>query len=92
MFQSFQVTGFIKSIGESKTFSEKYSERTFVVEYQSSADYKYDVALTLSNTRLGMIDAFVAGENVTVSFNIQSRAVKGVYYTKLNVWKVEHAR
>ena len=91
-FQTFQVTGVITAIEAVVEFSEKYKERTFVVKYDTSADYSYDAALALANTKLGMIDDFKVGDNVIVHFNLSSRQVKGNYYTKLNVWKIEHQR
>jgi len=91
-YQTFEVTGVIDEIEQEKKFSEKYSERIFVVEYESSADYKYKVALTLANTKMGLIDSFAIGQKVTVGFNLSSREVKGNYFTKLNVWKIDHAR
>ena len=92
MFQTFQVTGVITAIEAVVEFSEKYKERTFVVKYDTSADYSYDAALALANTKLAMIDDFKVGDNVIVHFNPSSRQVKGNYYTKLNVWKIEHQR
>jgi len=91
-YQTFEITGVIVDIEQEKKFSEKYSERTIVLEYESSADYKYKVALTLANTKMGLIDAFAIGQKVVVNFNISSREVNGNYYTKLNVWKVDYAR
>lgn len=92
MFQTFQVSGVITAIEGVVEFSEKYKERNFVVKYDSSADYSYDAALTLANTKVGMIDDFSVGENVTVHYNVSSRKVKDNYYTKLNVWKIEKQR
>lgn len=91
-FQTFQVSGPITAIEDVVEFSPKYKEKTFVVKYSSSADYSYDVALSLANTKLGMIDDFKVGDNVIVHFNVSSRLAKGNYYTKLNVWKIEHQR
>lgn len=92
MFQTFQISGKITAIEEVVNFSEKYQEKTFVVKYATSADYSYDAALTLANTKIGMIDDFKVGDAVTVSFNPSSRKVKDNFYTKLNVWKIEHQR
>lgn len=92
MFQTFQVTGPITAIDAEKEFSPKYKEKAFVVKYDTSADYSYDAALTLANTKIGMLNDFKIGDNVTVHFNVSSREVKGTYYTKLNVWKIEHQR
>jgi hypothetical protein len=92
MFQTFQISGAITAIEPVVEFSEKYKEKTFVVKYDTSADYAYDAALTLANTKLGMIDDFKVGDNVIVHFNPSSRLAKGNYYTKLNVWKIEHQR
>lgn len=92
MFQTFQVTGQIMAIEKEVVFSPKYTEKTFAVKYDTSADYSYDAALTLANTKINMIDDFKVGDNVTVHFNLSSRKVKDNYYTKLNVWKIEHQR
>lgn len=92
MFQTFQVTGVITAIEAAVEFSEKYKEKTFSVKYDTSADYAYDAACTLANTKIGMIDGFNVGDNVIVHFNVSSRKVKDNYYTKLNVWKIEPAR
>jgi len=89
MFQTFQIVGVIQSIEEPVTISENYTERVFVVKYESNAEYSYDVALTLVNGKMNMIDAFREGEKVTVHFNLSSRKAKGNYYTKLNAWKIE---
>jgi len=91
-YQTFQISGEIKTIEDVVNFSEKYQEKTFVVVYDTSADYSYDAALTLANTKIGMIDDFKVGDHVTVHFNPSSRKVKGNFYTKLNVWKIERQR
>ncbi len=90
MFQTFQITGEITAIEKAVEFSPKYTERTFSVKYATSADYSYDAALTLANTKISMLDGFNVGDNVLVHFNPSSRKVKDNYYTKLNVWKIEH--
>lgn len=92
MFQTFQVTGVITAIEAEVEFSQKYKERVFVVKYDTSADYAYDAALTMANTKTGLIDGFEVGDNVIVHFNVSSRKVKDNYYTKLNVWKIEPSR
>jgi hypothetical protein len=91
-FQTFQISGKITAIEQAVKFSEKYTERTFVVKYATSTDYSYDAALALANTKLGMIDDFKVGDTVTVHFNPSSREAKGNWFTKLNVWKIEHQR
>ena len=92
MFQTFQITGQITAIEDAVEFSPKYTEKTFLVKYDTSADFSYDAALTLANTKIGMIDSFNVGDNVVVHFNPSSRKAKGNYYTKLNVWKIEAKR
>jgi hypothetical protein len=42
--------GRITAIEQVVEFSEKYKEN-FVVKYDTSADYAYDAALTLANTK-----------------------------------------
>lgn len=91
-FQTFQVTGVITAIEAVREFSPKYKEKVFVVEYSSSADYKHQAALKLSNTKIGMIDDFNVGDNVIVHFNPSSKEAKGNWFTNLNVWKIEKQR
>lgn len=89
MYQAFEISGVITKIEDVVSFSEKYKEKVFVVKYDSSPDYSYSVALTLANTKIGMIDPYAVGDSVIVNFNMSSRNVKGSYYTKLNVWKID---
>lgn len=89
MYQAFEISGVITKIEDVVSFSEKYKEKVFVVKYHSSPDYSYNVALTLANTKIGMIDPYVVGDSVVVSFNVSSRKFNDSYYTKLNVWKID---
>jgi hypothetical protein len=63
----FQISGSYYCWTGSREFSEKYKRKTFVVKYDTSADYAYDAAL-VANTKLGMIDDFNVGDSVTRSF------------------------
>ena len=92
MFQTFQIRGIIKKINKPIVYGPKYEELVFTVEYSSSAEYTYTVACSLSNTRLGMIKPFNGGDDVIVHFNLSSREAKGNYFTKVNVWKIDHQR
>jgi hypothetical protein len=73
-FKHFQISGRITAIEQVVEFSENLCSKN----YDTSADYAYDAALTLANTKLGMIDDFNVGDNVTVHFNPSSRLAKGI--------------
>jgi hypothetical protein len=90
----FKLTGTIKMIEAKQEISEKFSKREFVVTINESDKYPQDILLQLTNAKCDILDSFMEGQGVDVSFNLRGRAwtspngeVK--YFNTLEAWRVE---
>lgn len=89
----YQLTGLIKVINDTQEISEKFKKREFVVT-DNSGQYPQDILLQLTQDRVGLIDGYQVGQQVTVSFNLRGREWtnkegKVVYFNSLDAWKVQ---
>lgn len=84
-----QITAKIKHINETEVISDKYKKRTFVV---TTADkYPQDIMFQCSQDKVDVLNGFVPGHEVTVSFNLRGREYNGKYYNSLEAWRVSFA-
>jgi len=89
----FKVTGTIKFIGETINVTEKFSKRDLVITDQSM--YPQDISFQVSQDNCQLLDPFVNGDLIEVSFNLRGREwinpttgeVK--YFNTLDAWKIE---
>lgn len=88
-----QIEGVITKVsdvieGTSKSSGKSWKKLTFVI--QTSSEYPKNVAFTVFGQE--KVDNFVkynkVGQNVEVSFNVESREYNDRYYTDLQAWKV----
>lgn len=89
------MSGSIKVIGQEQQVTEKFSKREFVVT-DTSSQYPQDIMFQLTKDKCSVLDQFIEGENVEVSFNLRGREwispqgeVK--YFNTLEAWRVEKA-
>jgi len=73
--------------GVSKAGKE-WKKREFVIEMVDGS-YTKQICFTLFNDKISIIDNFQTGENVTVSFSLESREYNGRWYHNVNAWRVE---
>lgn len=88
-----EVTGKIKSIGDTITVSEKFKKRDFVIETEEK--YPQFIPFELHQDSCDMIDVYNEGDKVTVSYNNKGRQwvdTKGETKTflTLQAWKIQH--
>jgi hypothetical protein len=89
----FKVTGTVKVIGETIAVTEKFSKRDLVITDQSM--YPQDISFQVSQDNCQLLDPFVNGDLIEVSFNLRgrewtnptTREVK--YFNTLDAWKIE---
>lgn len=88
-----QITGVITKItetqeGQSKSSGKSWKKLGFVV--QTASEYPKDVYFTVFGEE--KVDNFLkynkVGQNVDVSFNVESREYNERFYTDLQAWKV----
>ena len=87
------MSGSIKMIGQEQQVTEKFSKRDFVVT-DTSSQYPQDISFQLTKDKCSVLDQFMEGENVEVTFNLRGREwtspqgeVK--YFNTLEAWRVE---
>jgi len=89
----YKVTGTVKFIGETINVTEKFSKRDLVITDQSQ--YPQDISFQLSQDKVDLLDSFVQGDLIEVSFNLRGREwvnpttgeVK--YFNTLDAWRIE---
>jgi len=92
---SFKLTGAIKMIGQTVNVSEKFSKRDIVVTDTTSM-YPQDILFQFTQDKCALLDTFMEGQQVEVSFNLRGREwtspqgeVK--YFNTLEGWRIEAA-
>lgn len=91
---SFSIKGNIVNIlkiesGVSRAGNE-WKKQEFVVETQEQ--YPRKICFTLFNEKTSMLEGFSAGQEVEVSFNVESREYNGKWFHNINAWKIEPAQ
>lgn len=87
------MSGSIKVIGQTQQVSEKFSKRDFVVT-DTSSQYPQDISFQLAQDKCNVLDSFMEGESVEVSFNLRGRAWQSPqgdvkYFNTLEAWRIE---
>ena len=88
---SLQVKGKIQQIlkpesGVSRAGKE-WNKQEFVIETEEQFPRK--VCFTLFNDKTELIKDLSEGEEVDVSFNLESREFNGKWYHNINAWKID---
>lgn len=88
---SLQVKGKVQQIlqpesGVSRAGKE-WKKQEFVIETEEQFPRK--ICFTLFNDKTSLIDGLSAGEEVDVSFNVESREYNGKWFHNINAWKIE---
>ena len=86
-----QVKGKIQQIlkmesGISRAGNE-WKKQEFVIETEEQFPRK--VCFTLFNDKTSLLSGFNTGNEVEVSFNLESREFNGKWFTSVNAWKIE---
>ena len=86
-----QVKGKIQQVlkpesGVSKAGNE-WKKQEFVIE--TIDQFSRKICFTLFNDKLSLIDGISNGDEVEVSFNIESREFNGKWFHNINAWKID---
>lgn len=82
-----ELTGTIKEIFDTQTFTSGFSKREFVITTQEQ--YPQQVKFEMTKDRADIIESLAIGDLVRVSFNVRGNEYQGKYYVSLQGWKVE---
>ena len=76
---------------QSKDGSKTYTKREFIATEKDSK-YPKDICFTLfGEDKVKMLDGFIAGNNLEVMYDLQSREFNGRYFTSVDVWNIKPA-
>lgn len=86
---SYNISGKIKSIGNTETFGTKgFQKRVFVLEV---VDGKFTniVPLEFTKDKCSLLDNFSVGQEVSVEFNLRGSEYNGRVFLNAQAWKIE---
>ena len=90
MSDNLVVTGVLEKVlpiqsGTSKAGKE-WQKLDFVIE--TLGEYPKKIAFTLFGDKTSMIDGVGVGQEIEVSFNLESREYEGRWFSNINAWRV----
>lgn len=71
--------------GTSKS-GNSWSKQDFVIETEEQFPKK--VCFTLFGDKVSLLNGLSAGDQIDVSFNLESREFNGKWYSNINAWKI----
>lgn len=84
----FKMKGVLKVINPAVQVSEKFTKREFVLN-EPHEQYPQDILFQLTQKNVDVLDNFVEGQEVEVSFRIRGREFNGKYFNNIEAWRVE---
>jgi single-strand DNA-binding protein len=92
---SLQSKGKLHVKFDSQQVTDKFRKREFVVEIMEGSYPEY-IKFQLVNDKCSLLDKYNVGDEMLISFNLkgkpfQSKTGETVYYTNLDVWKIDAA-
>jgi hypothetical protein len=91
-----EITGKLHLILDTAQVSERFVKREFVLELTDNPKYPQLVLFQMTGDRVGQLDDFSVGEDVTVEFSLRGREWKSPrgevkYFNSLDVWRIDPA-
>jgi len=86
----YEAVGKIKVINDIQTFPSGFTKREFVVT-TGNDKYPQDLKFEMVKDKCSLLDAFEAGQDVQVSFDIRGNEYNGKYFVNLSAWKIQGA-
>ena len=89
-----EITGIIKSIGETIKVSDKFTKRELILTTEASSKYPQHLSIQLTGDKCNLLDHLPIGSELKVSINLRGRewlSPDGVtkYFNTIEAWKVE---
>ena len=66
---------------------KEWKKQEFVIETEEQ--YPRKVCFTLFGEKVDLVNGLEAGQDVEVSFNVESREYNGRWFHNINAWKIE---
>ena len=85
---SFEINGLLHKIFPTENKTDKFQAREFVIKVEEGM-YPQFIKFQLTQDRCGLVDAFEAGQEIKVHFDLRGREWNEKYFTNLNAWRIE---
>lgn len=69
----FKLNGTLKVVKDTIQVSDKFSKREFVLTDRTNETYPQDILFQLTQDKCSMLDMFMEGQELEVSFNLRGR-------------------
>jgi len=83
-----ELTGTVKCIFDEQTFASGFNKREIVVT-DSEDKYPQDIKFECLKDKVAQITGLIAGDQVTVTYDLRGNEYNGKYYVSLTAWKIE---
>lgn len=88
------ITGILKVKGQAEQVSEQFKKMDFVLTIDPNGQYPQHVSFQLTQTKCTLLDNYIPGAELKVSFNLRGREwvdPQGVpkYFNTLEAWRIE---
>ena len=88
-----ETVGFLHVKNQTNKVSDKFAKREFVLKTEASSQYPQFVTMQLTQDKCAMLDQFIEGQELKVSFNLRGREWNGPdgvrYFNTLEAWRIE---
>ena len=84
----FKMKGVLKIINPSVQVSDKFTKREFVLN-EPHDQWPQDILFQLTQKNVDVLDKFVEGQEVEVSFRLRGREYNGKYFNNIEAWRIE---
>lgn len=84
---AYEISGTVKAIFDTQTFSSGFSKREFVITTPDK--FPQDVKLECLKDKTSLLDDLAEGQSVKVHFDINGREYNGRYFVNLIAWRIE---
>jgi len=85
---AYELTGKVKLIQDAQTFGSGFTKREMVVTVEDGK-YPQEINVEFVQDKVIMLDSLVAGQEVTITFDIRGREYNGKYFNNLQGWKIQ---
>ncbi|MEL6987708.1 MAG: DUF3127 domain-containing protein [Bacteroidota bacterium] len=85
---SFEINGTLHKVFPTENKTDKFQAREFVIKIEEGMYPQY-IKFQLTQDRCGLIDAYEAGQEIKVHFDLRGREWNEKYFTNLNAWRIE---
>jgi Domain of unknown function (DUF3127) len=86
----YELAGKIKLISETQSFPSGFTKREFVVT-TANDKFPQDIKFEIVKDKCSLLDAYDAGQEVQVTFDVRGNEYNGKYYVSLSCWKIQAA-